>query len=205
MSSKERNKAFWFYDFSILDKLFLHLRLHIVKRYVDFSNKSILDVGSGYNAINLQYIKKHYKNVSLTALDLNLNNELLQIEWIECIIGDLEKPIPSSPNKYDIILATAILEHIQNDESFIQSCYHQLNDNGIFIVTTPSIRSQPALEFLAYKLHVIEEVEIRDHKRYYDKKMLIGIMSKAWFEEKNIMHEYFECYMNNFILAKKWN
>lgn len=202
MSSKHRNKAFWFYDFSLLDKLFLHLRLHIVKKNINFDNKSILDVGCGYHALNLQYIKQNYSPKHLAALDLNLNPDL-EKEWIECIIGNLEDWLESN-KKYDIILATAILEHIQHDEQFITSCYKHLSDHGVLVITTPSIWSQPVLEFLAYKLHVIEEVEIRDHKRYYDKNSLENIFLHAGFQKNNIHHSYFELRMNNFVIAKKW-
>jgi 2-polyprenyl-3-methyl-5-hydroxy-6-metoxy-1,4-benzoquinol methylase len=204
MSWKERNKAFGFYDFSLLDKLFLHLRLHIVKKHVNFNDKSVLDVGCGYNATNLQYIKKNYSATSLAALDLNLNQEFLGTLGIDCVIGNLEEGVVAG-KKYDIILATAILEHIQNDQNFVSSCYEMLNDGGLLVITTPSIWSQPVLEFLAYKIHLIEEVEIRDHKRYYDKKMLMELMTKAGFTKENITHEYFEIKMNNFIIAKKWN
>lgn len=204
MSWKERNKAFGFYDFSLLDKLFLHLRLHIVKKHVNFNDKSVLDVGCGYNATNLQYIKKNYSATSLAALDLNLNQKFLGSMGIDCVIGNLEEGVVAG-KKYDIILATAILEHIQNDQNFVSSCYEMLNDGGLLVITTPSIWSQPVLEFLAYKIHLIEEVEIRDHKRYYDKKMLMELMTKAGFTKENITHEYFEIKMNNFIIAKKWN
>lgn len=156
----------------------MHLRLHIVKKHVNFSGKSVLDVGCGYNATNLQYIKKNYTPTSLAALDLNLNTEFLNTLGIESVIGNLEEGVVAG-KKYDIILATAILEHIQNDQNFVTSCYEMLNEGGLLVITTPSIWSQPVLEFLAYKIHLIEEVEIRDHKRYYDKKMLVKIMAEA--------------------------
>jgi 2-polyprenyl-3-methyl-5-hydroxy-6-metoxy-1,4-benzoquinol methylase len=204
MNSKERNKAFWFYDFSLLDKLFMHLRLHIVNKHADFDGKSILDVGSGYNALNLQYIKSKFKPSTLTALDLNLNTEQLKVMGIDSLHGNLEEGV-AGDGKYDIILATAILEHIQNDALFLKSCFDHLNDGGQLIITTPSVRSQPVLEFLAYKIHLIEEVEIRDHKRYYNKATLNKLMIDADFRQEHITHEYFEIYMNNFVLAKKWN
>ncbi|MBP6256774.1 hypothetical protein KA405_03490 [Patescibacteria group bacterium] len=46
-------------------------------------------------------------------------------------------------------------------------------------MTTPSVWSQPVLELLAYRLHVISEEEIRDHKEYFDKQKLIKYTTQA--------------------------
>jgi hypothetical protein len=67
----------------------------------------------------------------------------------------------------------------------------------------PSVWSKPLLEFFAYKLHIIDKVEIEDHKKYYKKDSLIESLELAGFSKKNIKHQYFELYMNNFVLAQK--
>ena len=199
---KTRDKGFGYYHLTFLDKLFLRLRMHIVTKHVNFNGKSVVDVWSGFRALNLQYLQSCYKMDNIAALDLNLDEKELEAKWIQCLIGDLEVR-KDSDQKFDIVLGTAIMEHIQNDQGFIESCYAMLKPGGKLVLTTPSKRSQPVLEFLAYKLHVIEEVEIRDHKRYYTKAMLIECLKKAGFKESHIHHEYFELGMNNFVIATK--
>jgi len=103
--------------------------------------------------------------------------ELQKID-IKCIEGDLNKPL-ELPEPVDVIFATAILEHLEQPISFLRECYTNLAPGGCLLLTTPSIRSQPVLELLAYKLHIISEPEIRDHKEYYDKKKLLQYYEKA--------------------------
>jgi hypothetical protein len=46
----------------------------------------------------------------------------------------------------------------------------------------------------------VNEAEIRDHKRYFDKRDLAGIFAEAGFAE--VTHRYFQCGMNNFFAAR---
>ena len=70
-------------------------------------------------------------------------------------------------NFYDIIILTAVIEHLDNPEKIL-NILKKLINNGIIFLTAPSWKSKPILEFLAYKLKVINEHLIREHKRYYD-------------------------------------
>lgn len=70
-------------------------------------------------------------------------------------------------------------------------------------MTVPSVWSQPVLEFLAYRLRVIAEDEIRDHKTYYDRTKLLSALARAGFDPKKAKHAYFQFGMNNFLAAEK--
>lgn len=70
-------------------------------------------------------------------------------------------------------------------------------------MTVPSVWSKPVLEFLAYRLRVIAEDEIRDHKTYYDRAKLVSALVRAGFDLKKIRHSYFQLGMNNFLTAEK--
>ena len=43
-----------------------------------------------------------------------------------------------------------------------------MSDDGIIFLTAPSLASKPVLEFLGYKLNIINSDLVREHKRYYD-------------------------------------
>jgi hypothetical protein len=62
------------------------------------------------------------------------------------------------------------------------------------------MRISKVLPILSYKLGIVNEAEIRDHKQYFNKKGLIEIFSKAGF--KKIEHKYFQFWMNNFFVAE---
>lgn len=195
-----RESSFWEWKLSLLDKIIYYFRVRQIKKKLNFDNKTIVDAGSGKNAILLQYIKKKYNPKKLIAFDISLNKNLLDRIWINHIEGNLEWNF-SFNEEVDIILCTAVLEHLSNPESFLKNAFKNLKKWWCLVLTVPSIRSKPVLELLAYKLQIINKEEILDHKQYYDKKLLIKYLNNAGFE--TIKHHYFELYMNNFILAKK--
>jgi len=127
---------------------------------------------------------------------------MLQKKWIDTFEVDINKEF-ILPEKVDVIICTAVLEHLNEPINFLENAYKNLKEWWSLVLTVPSIRSKPVLEFLAFKLKVINALEIRDHKKYYTKKILMKDVEKAWFKRSNIHHHYFELYMNNFVLAKK--
>lgn len=72
---------------------------------------------------------------------------------------------------------------------------------GILLLTVPSHAAKPVLEFLA-KLHIIDECEILDHKRYYNRHDIKAAVAQV-SGLKLIKHNYFELFMNNFAKIQK--
>lgn len=187
---------------SRLDRLIYALRVGSIKTYCASSGKTVMDVGCGYQAQFLRYIQKKYTPKKAIAYDLVLDHDLLEKQGIICIEGDLNKPLHLE-DPVDMIFATAILEHLEQPIFFLQECYRVLAPGGMLLLTTPSVRSQPVLELLAYRLHIISEEEIRDHKEYYDKAKLQEYFHQAGFRADRLMHRYFELWMNNLVVAYK--
>lgn len=196
-----RNNSFWVTDLSLIDKLFFLLRKFQL-RNINFNNKIVVDFGSWYNANFLQYLRSITNDNRLIAFDLKLNKDLLKKKWIDSIEGNLNNKIIIKEN-IDVAICTAVLEHLEKPDIFLKNIYNILDEDWIIILTVPSIWAKPVLEFLAYKLHLINEYEIKDHKDYYDKNKLEQIFINAWFQKINIKHSYFELFMNNLIIAKK--
>lgn len=96
----------------------------------------------------------------------------------------------------------AVIEHLSYPDSMLEEIERVLVPNGILLMTAPSHLAKPVLEFLAYKLKIIDELEIRDHKRYYNKRDFIDSISKI-SSFKLLEHKYFQCGMNNFCKVKK--
>jgi SAM-dependent methyltransferase len=134
-----------------------------------------VDIGCGYNALTLQYIQTHCHPKKCIAVDLHLNTSQLEQLNIECKQMDLENTFPLD-NKADIVIATAIFEHIHNITALINFIYITLKPKGILLATVPSIRAKPVLECMAYRLKIIDRTEIDDHKQYYNKKTLVSLL-----------------------------
>lgn len=64
----------------------------------------------------------------------------------------------------------AVIEHLSYPIEMLKEIERVLKPSGILLLTAPSHLAKPVLEFLSYRLHIIDEREIRDHKRYYNKR-----------------------------------
>jgi hypothetical protein len=78
-----------------------------------------------------------------------------------------------------------------------------LAPGGHLVMNFPSPRARRVLEFLAFKLHVISEREIRDHKRYWDKGSFEDFIRRSEAPLKIIVHRTFQLGMNNWVLLRK--
>jgi 2-polyprenyl-3-methyl-5-hydroxy-6-metoxy-1,4-benzoquinol methylase len=94
-----------------------------------------------------------------------------------------------------------VLEHLENPERVLSECNRILKKDGKIIITTPAPVSKPILEFLSFKLHIVNPVEIKDHKHYFPKLELKLIMEKCCFA--NVHVKSFEFGLNNFAVGYK--
>ena len=100
--------------------------------------------------------QSNVQNISLLRSKLDENSEFL---------------IDSST--IDQAFMFAVLEHLSFPKETLLEINRVLKNGGSLYLTTPTPSSKPILEFLAYKLRLIDEAEIRDHKHYFSKKELI--------------------------------
>jgi len=113
--------------------------------------------------------------------------------------GDLNSGIPLNDNTVDVATALAILEHLSRPDIFVTEIFRILKPGGVCILTTPPPHAKPLLEFLAYRLKIISEQDIKDHKNYFDKDRLYDLFKLF----ADIRIEYFLLGFNTFIIARK--
>jgi 2-polyprenyl-3-methyl-5-hydroxy-6-metoxy-1,4-benzoquinol methylase len=94
----------------------------------------------------------------------------------------------------------AVLEHLERPEAILRQIHRVLRPDGQLVLTVPSKAAQPILEFLAFRLGVVNRAEIADHKAYYDRISLARILGESGF--KVLEHHYFQLWMNNFCVAE---
>ncbi len=78
----------------------------------------------------------------------------------------------------------AVLEHLEGGkvEETMKEIHRILKPDGLLILTTPTPRSEPLLEFLAFRLHVISEREIRGHRHYYRRAEMAALAQLSGFD-----------------------
>lgn len=111
--------------------------------------------------------------------------------------------IPLEDNIVDIVVMMAVLEHLNNPDNAVKESFRVLKEGGCFLLTTPSIRAKRILEFLAFKLKVINKGDILEHKKYFNPEEIINIFVNSGFKKENIKWKYFELGFNVLVIARK--
>lgn len=197
-----------------------------------FKNPRLLDIGCGFEAKLLQEIEDYIaKGVGIDYKAPEIHTDKIQtfsyifeskyelgLETSQAIIGgggaessentacqqphQADVSLPFENESFEIITMLAVIEHLSNPIAMLREIERLLVPNGILLLTAPSHAAKPVLEFLSYKLHIIDEREIRDHKRYYNKRDFIEFLAQVP-KLKLIQHNYFQCGMNNFLKVQK--
>lgn len=146
-----------------LRKLRLQKVFNIIKKH---DNPSVLDIGCGKDAKLLIEIAPHISS------GVGIDFKAPQLKGYSNIITTmyLGKKLPFADASFDIVTMLAVLEHLEYPDEMIKEIRRVLKPNGCLVGTVPSKAAKPVLEFLAYKVGIVSESEIRDHKCYYSKK-----------------------------------
>lgn len=150
----------------------------------------IIDMGSGKGLLVNQLRQKKY---DAWGIDLAPSEHV--------IAADLNKILPIENNSIDVVTSLANIEHLEKPQVNLAEIYRIIKPGGKLILTTPSLKAKPILEFIAYKLKIIDEAEIRDHKFYYTKQTLSQDLIKVGF--KNFTLSTFQLGLNLCVIAKK--
>ena len=117
----------------------IYLRDCIKQCDIDIKGKKLLDVGCGgglvsepmsrlgANVLGVDAVEKNIEIATLHSVDAGLN-----INYRHCTIEDIKR----SGERFDIVLALEIVEHIDDVEKFIIDCLDVLNDGGIIFIST---------------------------------------------------------------------
>jgi len=113
----------------------------------------------------------------------------------------LDSKLPFTEGYFDVVTMLAVLEHLSNPLGIVKEIERVLTRKGRLVLTVPSKLSRPVLEFLSYKLKIVNEDEIRDHKKYYDYTELKNLFAQTSLTIER--HKYFQLGMNNFCVILK--
>ncbi len=165
-------------NYNILDKIIAYLRHYELFKNQNIVGKKIIDFGCGSNFKNI--LNKYQQASKVTLIDLYGKNfskgNVIYINYNHNFDNIYRK---LKNEKFDIVFLVAVIEHMDKPEQVIRKLKRFLNKDGKFIITAPSIYSKPVLEFLAFKLGVINRALIEEHKRYYNKKQYVKLAKKT--------------------------
>lgn len=187
-------------NFNFIDKVVAAMRLAKVTKYVQ-KNDIILDFGCGSQGYFLKSVSDKIKRG--IGLDYDVND--IEQDNLKFVKQKVTEKLPFESNTFNKIFLLAVLEHIPPksvDKLFLEF-NRVLKNNGSIVLTTPTPFGKKILEFLAHKLHLISEGEIRDHKKYYDREEITSLSKKSFFKLAN--YKLFQFGINSCAVLKKNN
>ena len=187
-------------NWNILDKIIAKFRYIQVNKFIK-NNGIIVDIGCGQEGqfliSNKERIKKGY------GLDYKISNHT--IDNIDFINNKNKKDLPIPKDSIDVVFLNAVLEHLTEPKYVLTEALSLLKNEGKIVMTTPTPLAKPILEFMAYKLHIINEAEIREHVHYYTREDIETLVKELndYFPVKLEKYEKFELGVNSLIVLQK--
>jgi|TARA_B100001964_G_C14167620_1_gene569894 2-polyprenyl-3-methyl-5-hydroxy-6-metoxy-1,4-benzoquinol methylase len=206
------NTKFENYYSDVNDKLYVeqisykeeYFRLFVskIRKYIN-KDSEVLEIGSFYGVLGsiIAPIVKSYTGVELSkhASEYAIKNYKLNI------INQSAEKLFNCDKKYDVILMTDVIEHLDNPFRTIEMIQKNLTKNGFFIFSTLNMDSLTS-KILRKKYHWI----ILMHKFYFSTDVLKKIclnyklkMIDVINDERIISYKYFLWKINNYF--PKWN
>lgn len=183
----------------LLEPWLRSLRIRGVMPYISrYPNCDLLDIGCGWEAKLLRAIEPQIT----TGTGIDFKAPLLPGGKIRTISARLDTKLPFEDSSFDLITMLAVLEHLQYPKEILNECSRLLRPGGGLLITVPSKYAKPVLEFLAFKVGIVNPDEIRDHKQYFNREDLFAIF-KGIPSLKIIEHKYFQWRFNNKLFAEK--
>ena len=183
---------------SFLDKIFHKLRFKKILKYIP-KDSFVFDIGCGEKADFLRSISPLVKKgIGLDGKVENYKDAKLELKKFR-----IQKELPIQDESCDVVLMMAVLEHLSFPQEALNECFRCLKKEGKMIITVPAPSARPILEFLAFKLKLIDRNEVSDHKNYFRPKDLKQMLAIAGFNKDKIESRFFEFRFNILIVASK--
>jgi 2-polyprenyl-3-methyl-5-hydroxy-6-metoxy-1,4-benzoquinol methylase len=151
--------------------------ISLLHKYVaDGMENRILDVGCGKGHIT-KFIRQQYTNAIVDAWDISekaIQHARAEIEGVNFVVADATEFLPVGV-LYDAIVMNNIYEHVENPLLLLNNLKNLLNNDGIFVISTPNryhikniFRIVLGLGILVPSYHVTEYSigQIYDHHAY---------------------------------------
>ena len=197
-----RTRSFDSLSTGMLDKLIWQMRASQIRKHLPRAVESIADFGCGRSAPLLHTLLVNGMVREATGIDLDPDFST-RTNTLTLFKADLNAPLALGDCSFDAALSLATLEHLDEPDLHLREIHRVLKPNGILILTTPSPRGKPVLEFLAYRLKIIDRLEIEDHRQYFNSAMLESALERAGFIPSAINARTFQFGMNNIVVASK--
>mgnify|MGYP001605819663 FL=1 len=173
--------------YSLRKKLKLPILLKALKIN---KNDTLLDVGCGAGVFSQEMALYGGKVIGLDYSDTNVRavRERYKLSNLSFEVGDAAN-MPFKNEMFDSILATEIIEHIEDDNKFVSECYRVLKKSGKVVITSPCTNPTISVDWMRRLFAGIDITKDFGHKRGgYTKDELFNILRKNNFEPIKVVY-----------------
>lgn len=160
-------------------------RVDFIMKHIPDDKLKVLDLGCWDGSYANRYKKKTNKVYGVESSSTAAKKAAKK--GIKVEQGDFMEITPFPKEKFDVIIAGEIIEHVFDTDLFIKKIADMLKDNGTLIITTPNVASLPRRVMLMLgKNPVLENRVIPDvtagHIRYFTFPELHKLLEDYGFE-----------------------
>lgn len=168
---------------------FIKNRAEEILDIVDFSDKKVLDLGcigwelekEEYGGLN--FIHKKIKKIAKKLVGVDINKKAIEKyrrQGFNLKFHNLEKPFNFN-EKFDIIIAMEIIEHLNNPGIFLESIKLSLAKEGKLILSTPNAQG---VSFFFQRLlkNKISGIATEDHVHWHSEETLRILLRRTGFK-----------------------
>ena len=155
--------------------------IRLIEKY--FVKKGrFLDLGCGVGTISFFLASKGFSGVGfdISSDAIELANSSLRALGLDHQVKFKQKNIKTwvSNDKYDYVVCSEVIEHIEDDYLLVNKIYTSLTKNGILILSTP-LKGAPL-----FKLGLLDKFDKGvGHLRRYEQRTLSKMFKKIGFTE----------------------
>ena len=131
------------YEIATLDHFWMRRRFDVLCRLAgdDIGSATALaEVGCGHGVLQRQIEDRFHQNV--TGFDLNevaLKQTVSRTSEVCCY--DVFQREPAYENRFDLLLLFDVLEHLEDEESFVRAVQFHLAKNARIVINVPAMQS----------------------------------------------------------------
>jgi 2-polyprenyl-3-methyl-5-hydroxy-6-metoxy-1,4-benzoquinol methylase len=183
------------YDFASADHFWMQWRFNVLMPHLkkilsgNIASERFLEIGCGHG----QFIEQLDNTIGVVTDGCDLN--LMALEKIDSIRGkiyvyDINQFHPSMIDRYSGIFLLDVIEHIDDDVTFIKNSIRHLKIGGYVFVNVPALNAL----FSSYDTAA-------GHKRRYTKAMILNLFKEAGIEPLSI--QYWGLSLISLVLIRK--
>ena len=151
--------------------------LNSIRTFLPKAPQSVLDIGTA-DGLMLGNLKSALPQATCIGIEYDWElTTCCKHKTVHVIQGDALK-LPIKDDTFDVVIATAIIEHVTEPIQLIREAFRILREDGIFVVTTP----HPFWEGIATRIGHLKEEE---HHELITLKKLIPLFNTTGFDVVN--------------------